>query len=191
MNSVDGVAPVLLSATTADDDSDGRIDGVAASLLGERPARRGGRQQSSFALAGYQVTGAGAADGTDVSLGLVEGGCRRLRRDDRPSPTPATASRTCATPPGNVDAELLARAGGRRRAPGAAVGRRRRDVDDDGRIDRLDSTWSEPLVHADDSSAPFAVSASGFSVARVRAAAGDDLAIDLAEPAGVRHRLEA
>jgi hypothetical protein len=57
------------------------------------------------------------------------------------------------------------------------------DVDDDGRLDRVSTGWSEPLDHADDSAAPFPVSAEQFAVARVHAAAGQTLDVDLIEPA--------
>ena len=182
INSTDGVAPVLISATTADDDADGRIDRTALrfSETVQHAAELG--QQSSFAVAGYQVTGAGAASGAEVSLGLVEGGAadsgarpavtynRDGVEDVRDAAANVTVNSSIANASDGARPVLLS----------AQTG----DVDDDGRIDRLASTWSEPLDHADDSSAPFAVSASGFAVARVRAASGADLAIDLAEPAG-------
>ena len=110
--------------------------------------------------AGYQVTGAGAADATG-SLGSASWRARARTRVRRPpSRTTGTASRTCATPPANLALNSSVSRRGRRRAAGPAVACRTADVDDDGRIDRLASTWSEPLVHADDTSAPFAVSAS-------------------------------
>ncbi len=57
------------------------------------------------------------------------------------------------------------------------------DVDNDGRLDRVSTSWSEPLDHPDDSAAPFPVSVEQLAVARVHAAAGQSLNIDLAEPA--------
>ena len=57
------------------------------------------------------------------------------------------------------------------------------DVDNDGRLDRVVTSWSEPLTHADDSASPFPVSAAQFAVTRVHAAAGQALDVDLAEPA--------
>ena len=57
------------------------------------------------------------------------------------------------------------------------------DVDDDGRLDRIATSWSEPLDHADDSSEPFPVSVEDLAVTRVHAAAGQTLDIDLGEPA--------
>jgi hypothetical protein len=182
VSSADAVAPALMSATTADDDDDGRIDRMVLTFSEdvEHGAELG--QQSSFSVSGYDVTGAGAASGRDVSLGLEEGAgpdsgatpAVTYNRDGLEDVRDAAAN---LTPNSSVSD---ASDGARPVLLSVETG----DVDDDGRIDRLASTWSESLVHADDTSAPFAVSASGFSVARVRAAAGDDLAIDLTEPAG-------
>ena len=57
------------------------------------------------------------------------------------------------------------------------------DVDNDGRLDRVATSWSEPLTHADDSASPFPVSAEQFAVTRLHAAVGQTLDVDLAEPA--------
>jgi hypothetical protein len=171
-----------MSATTADDDDDGRIDRTVLRFSEnvEHAAEIG--QQSSFSVAGYQVTGAGAASGSDVSLGLVEGGSA----DSGATPA-VTYNRDGVEDVQDAAANLTLNSSVSDATDGARpvlLSVETGDVDDDGRLDRLASTWSEPLVHADDTSAPFAVSASGFSVARVRAAAGDDLAIDLTEPTG-------
>ena len=182
IGSTDAVAPALMSATTADDDSDGRIDRAVLRFSEDVQHAVEPAQQSSFSLAGYQVTSAGAANGRDVSIGLVEGASpdsgatpavtynRDGVEDVRDAADNSALNSFLASSTDGAHPVLLSVQTG--------------DVDDDGRIDRLASTWSEPLDHADDTSAPFAVSASGFSVARVRAAAGDDLAIDLNEPAG-------
>ena len=182
VNPTDGVAPVLISATTADDDTDGRIDRTVLrfSETVQHAAELG--QQSSFAVAGYQVTGAGAASGADVSLGLVEGGAA----DSGASPA-ITYNRDGVEDVRDAAGNITLNSSVANAADGAKpvlLSVQTGDVDNDGRIDRLGSTWSEPLDHADDTAAPFAVSASGFSVTRVRAASGADLAIDLAEPAG-------
>ncbi len=180
VGTVDAVAPVLVSGTTADADSDGRIDG--ASLRFSENVQHGAESaQSSFALTGYQVTAAGAASGDQITLSITEGGAA----DSGATPTLAYTRdgvEDVRDSAGNVTANSsLAQVGDGARPVLLSVNTA--DVDDNGRIDRLTSTWSEPLDHADDSAAPFAVSASGFSVARVRAADGDDLAIDLTEPA--------
>ena len=177
--SADGVAPVLMSATTADDDSDGRIDGsrLRFSESVQHGAENGG---SSFGLAGYQVTAAGAASGTDIPLTVTESGAPdsgatpavNYTRDGDEDVRDAAGNSTPSS--------SLAQAADGARPVLLSV--QTEDVDDDGRIDRLASTWSESLNHGDDSSAPFAVSTSGFSVARVRAASGQNLAVDLVEP---------
>ena len=176
---VDAVAPVLMSASTADDDSDGRIDRFA--LHFSEAVQHGSEDGDSFALAGYQVTGAAAASGSNVGVGLVEGG------SPDSGATPAVSYtrdgvEDVRDAAGNVtpDSSLTAADDGARPV---LLSVQTADADDDGRIDRLATNWSEPLEHADDTSAPFAVSASGPAVTRVRAAAGDDLAVDLAEPA--------
>ena len=179
---MDAVAPALMSATTADDDDDGRIDRAVLRFSEnvEHAAESG--QQSSFAVSGYQVTGAGAASGPDVSLGLVEGA-----GPDSGATPGVTYNRDGLEDVRDAAANLTLNSSLSQSTDGARpvlLSAQTGDVDSDGRIDRLASTWSEPLVHADDTSAPFAVSASGFSVARVRAADGEDLAIDLTEPAG-------
>ena len=180
VTSVDGVAPVLMSASTEDNDSDGRIDGsiLRFSESVQHGAEGGG---SSFALAGYGVTGAGAASGADISLTVTEGGAA----DSGATPT-FTYSRDgvedVRDAAGNAtqSSSLEAQDGARP----VLLSVQTADVDDDGRLDRLASTWSEQLNHADDTAAPFAVSASGFSVARIRAASGQNLTVDLVEPSG-------
>ena len=169
-----------MSATTADDDSDGRID-RALLRFSENSITPRRAHSIRRLLAGYQVTGAGAADGTDVSIGLVEGpgadsGARpacTYSRDSVEDVRDATGNVT-------LNSSIAQSTDGAR--PVCSRSRRATSTTTGG------STELNPrgptLVHADDTSAPFAVSASGFSVARVRAAAGDDLAIDLADRPG-------
>jgi hypothetical protein len=180
VSSADGVAPVLLSAATADDDADGKIDGsVLRFSENVQHGAEGG--QSSFALTGYQVTAAGVASGGEIAVDLTE----KAAPDSGATPAVAYTRdgvEDVRDAAGNAtpDSSLTAADDGARPV---VLSIQTADVDDDGRIDSLATTWSEPLDHADDTSAPFAVSASGFSVARVRAASGNDLAVDLTEPA--------
>ncbi len=179
VSSADGVAPVLLSASTGDGDADGRID---SSLLRfsesvQHGAEGGG---SSFTVAGYPVTAVGAASGADIPLTLAES----AGPDSGATPAVSYARdgvEDVRDAAGNStpDSSLAQAADGARPV---LLSVQTADVDSNGRIDRLASTWSEPLNHADDSAAPFPVSASGFSVARVRAADGASLAVDLVEP---------
>ena len=177
VNALDGVAPVLLSAVTADADGDGRIDGTT--LAFSEPILHGAEAGISFALTGHGVSSAGAANGAEIALALVEG----TAGDSGATPTVAYTRdgvQDVADAAGNRtgDSSVKARDGARPVLLSARTG----DVDDDGRIDRVDTTWSEPLAHSDDTAAPFALSASGFTVARVREASGTGLAVDLVEP---------
>ena len=155
----------------------------AASLLGERPARRGGR--TAVVVRGGRLPGDGRRRRQrHRCLARPRGGRRRrLRRDARRHLQPRRRRGRARR-----HRQRDARTRRSRRRPTARVrccSRCRRATS----TTTAGSTGSPPpgpsrSIHADDTSAPFAVSASGFSVARVRAADGDDLAIDLAEPAG-------
>jgi hypothetical protein len=176
----DGVAPVLLSAVTADDDSNGRIDHTTLRFSEE--VRHGSEPgQSSFSVAGHQVTAAEAASGPEIVATLAEAGdadsgarpAVTYTRDGVEDVRDAAGNTTPST-------SVSAAADGARPV---LLEARTADVDDDGRIDRIDTSWSEALDHPDDAAAPFSLSASELSVARVRAADGTGLAIDLVEPA--------
>ena len=100
INSTDGVAPVLISATTADDDADGRIDRTALrfSETVQHAAELG--QQSSFAvsrLPGHRRR-RGQRDRTCRSASWRA--APRTRGLHPESRTTATASRTSTTRPG-------------------------------------------------------------------------------------------
>jgi hypothetical protein len=181
VTAVDGVAPVLMSATTGDADSDGRLD-RATVRFSEAVLHGREASQTSFAVAGYEVESAGAAAGADVALSLAEAGA--ADSGARPAVSYVRDGvEDVRDDAGNAtsDTTLAQAADGARPVPLAV---RTADADDDGRLDRLVTTWSEPLAHAGDEAAPFAVSAAGFPVTRVQAADGQSLAIDLAEPAG-------
>ncbi len=180
VSAVDGVAPVLVSALTGDGDSDGKI-GSLVFQFSEDVVHGAEAPGSSFAVAGYSVTAAGAANDDEVALTLTE----KPAADSGARPT-VTYTRDgvqdVRDAAGNLTVSSSRTAGDGARP--VLLTASTADVDDDGRLDRLASTWSEPLTHADDTSAPFAVSASGFSVSRVRAASGANLSIDLTEPSG-------
>lgn len=177
VSTMDGVAPALLSAATRDTDGNGRIDGTM--LRFSEPVLHGAEDGASFSLPVHQVTSAGAADGAEISLSLAEAGAA----DSGATPT-VTYKRDgvadVADGAGNLTPDTAVAA-----ADGAApvlLSARTGDVDDDGRIDRVDTTWSESLVHSDDASSPFALATSDFAVRRIRAASDATLAIDLVEP---------
>ena len=180
VNSTDGVAPVLVSATTTDSDADGKIGSVLFKFSENvQHGAEGGN--SSFGVTGYDATAAGAASGDEIAVAVTE----KPAADSGATPT-VTYSRDgvedVQDAAGNVSVNYSRTAADGARPVLLSAGTT--DVDDDGRIDQLATTWSEALTHADDTAAPFAVSASGFSVARVRAASGTSLAVDLSEPAG-------
>ena len=180
VNAADAVAPVLVSARTGDGDHDGKI-GTVVFGFSEDVVHAAEMGDSSFAVGGYQVTAASAASDDEVTATVTE----NPAADSGATPT-VTYTRDGVEDVRDAAGNLASTS-----SRGAGDGARpvlltvtTADVDDDGRIDQLASTWSEPLTHADDTSAPFAVSASGFSVARVRAASSANLAIDLTEPSG-------
>lgn len=180
VNPVDGVAPVLLSATTADGDGNGQIDGTTLTFSEEirHGAETGG---SSFSVAGHEVASAGAASGREIQAALVEAG------------TADSGARPAVTYTRNGIEDVRDDAGNRtatttiaQAADGARpvlLSARTADADDDGRLDRVETAWSEPLDHADAPAGPFRLSAAGFTVTRVRAADGAALTLDLTEPA--------
>ena len=180
-NPVDRVAPVLLSAFTSDADSNGRIDHTTL-RFSEDVRHDPEAGQASFSVAGHQVAGAGAAARAEIVTSLEEAGSPdsgarpavTYTRDGVEDVQDATGNTTPTS--------SLAQASDG--APPVLLDARTADVDDDGRLDRIDTTWSEPLDHPDDAAAPFAIAASAPSVARVRAAEGTNLAIDLVEPTG-------
>jgi hypothetical protein len=176
---VDDVAPVLLSATTGDADGDGRIDRVAL-RFSENVEHATEASPASFTVTGYTVTSATAANGPEVSLVLDEGPAADTAAQPAVNYTP-DGQEDIRDPAGNFApaATIAAATDGARPT---LLSAETRDADDDGRLDGLATTWSEPLVHADDSAAPFPISTSGFAVTRVQAASGSSLAIDLAEP---------
>jgi hypothetical protein len=177
----DGVAPLLLSATTADADSDGMIDSL--SLFWSETVQHGAEvAQSSFTVTGYGVSAAGLATGAGLALAIAESGSPDT------GARPAVAYRRDGVADvrdayGNAAADAaLAQA-----VDGAApvlLTARTADADGDARLDGLRTTWSEPLVHADDQAGPFPLSAQGFAVTRIHPASGATVDVSIAEPAG-------
>lgn len=177
---LDGVAPVLLSGTTADGDSDGRIDQLAL-RFSENVQHTAETSQTSFSVDGFTVTAAGEAAAQQVTLSLQETGAA-----DSGARPAVSYKRDGVADVRDAAGNLVGDASVAQADDGAApvlLTASTADADDDGKLDRLRTTWSEPLVHADDAAAPFPVSATGFSVTRVHPANGTALAIDLAEPA--------
>ena len=181
VNSADAVAPVLLSAATADDNSNGRLD--RATLHFSEPVLHGSEPASgSFTVGGYETLQAAAAAGDEIGVGLTEGptadsGARpavAYQRDGSEDVRDAAGNTTPSS-------SIAQAADG---APPVLLAASTSDADDDGRLDGIATSWSEPLVHADDSAAPFPVSAGTATVSRLRAADGTALSVDLTEATG-------
>ena len=179
VNAIDWIAPVLLSASTADDDADGRID-RARFLFSEPVLHESEPAAPSFTVAGYTALDAAGANGAEVGVSLSEG----AGTDSGATPGVSYTNdgvKDVRDAAGNEtpDSSLAAAIDG---AVPVLLSARTADADDDGRIDGVQTTWSEPLAHADDSAAPFPVSTSQYSVTRVRAADGANLTVDVSEP---------
>ncbi len=172
----DGVAPILVRVSLLDTDLDGMVDAVRydySETVSHVPSDC--RASCSFSLAGYALEVAGPSAGASVTVGVTEqsGGATVTTAgysslgegvidsagNRAPSATMPTAD---ASPPVAVSSETA-------------------DADADGRIDRIDLTFSEPISSAADSAAPFSFTASGYSVSGVSAASGDQLSVSLAE----------
>lgn len=179
---VDALPPRLVDAVTIDADSDGKLDGL---MLGfsENVTHAQEGPSASFGASGVTITNADAAVGRSITLDLQESGAGNTGL--RPS--------VSYTPDGQNDvtdgAGNLAPAGTILQAIDTAdpvlMSAVTEDTDDDGRLDRIATDWSEPIVHADDPTAPFPLSAEQLAVTRVRAASGQSLDVDLAEPTGL------
>ncbi len=163
---------------------------VAASLLGERRARRG--ERTAVVVRGGRLPGDGRR--RRQRHRCLDSASWRARPPDSGATPAVTYTRDSVEDVRDAAGNVTLNSSIAQSTDGARpvlLSVQTGDVDDDGRIDRLASTWSEPLVHADDTSAPFAVSASGFSVARVRAADRRRPRDRPGRAGRVRHRLQA
>ena len=135
----------------------------------------------SFTAGAFTIVSAEAAAGDSVELKLQQSGVGDTGQRPAVNYTP-DGSDDVRDAAGNFapTATVAQAADGARPVPVSAA---TADVDDDGKLDRISTSWSEPLTHADDSASPFPLSVETLSVARVRAAAGQTLDIDLTEPA--------
>ena len=175
----DGVAPVLVGAAMLDQDLDGMVDAVRYDFsepVVHSPADC--RSACSFSLAGYQLELAGPGVGASVTVAVTE------------QPDGATVSTAGYTPLGggvrdgsgnSAPAASLPTADA---SPPVATSALTVDSDNDGRIDRIDMTFSEPIASAADGQAPFSFDAAGYAVSGVSAASDDQLSVSLVEVAG-------
>ncbi len=176
----DGVAPRLLSATTRDENSDGRLDrvGFAFSEPVSHPAEAGG----SFAVGGLAVSSALAASGANVDVALTPAGAPNTGQRPPASYTPDGVA-DVADASGNRAAasSVLAAADG---APPVLVGASTGDsAPANARIDRVDAELSEPVSAAADGAGPYSFDAAGRTISSVGAASGSGVSVRLAEAA--------
>lgn len=170
----DGIAPILLGAVTLDTDVDGLVDGVRFDF--SEPVSHAARPcpGCSFSLESYTAQFAGAGSGSSVTVTVNESGGGGL-----PVATYAPVGPGVTDVAGNPAAgRSLSTADA---SPPVAVGAKTVDADSDGRIDRIDVTFSEPVSHGADLEAPFSLAAAGYTVSRVGGASGRDLSIFLRE----------
>ena len=177
---VDALDPRLVSATTGDTGSDGELDSIAV-RFSESVVHAQEASPGSFTAGAFTILSAEAATGNTVELKLQQSGAGDTGVRPAVGYTP-DATNDVRDPAGNFAAAgSIAQATDGAR-PVLLTGDTA-DVNDNGKLDRVTTNWSEPLVHADDSSTPFPVTIASFNVARVHAAAGQALAVDLVEPA--------
>lgn len=170
----DGIVPVLLGAATLDSDVDGLVDGVRFDFSEPVVHAAQACPGCSFSLEGFTPLLAGGASGSGVIVDVSEregGGV--------PNATYAPVGAGVTDPAGNpAPGRVLSTADA---APPVAVGADTADADADGRIDRLDVTFSEPVSAAPDDQAPFSLGAAGYTVDRVGGASGREVSIFLDE----------
>lgn len=178
----DGIAPRLIAATTLDGDSDGRLDGIGFDF--SEPVAHA----AEAAPHAFSVTGGGlapgtaqAASGSSVDVAVAEGSFNSgLRPTVGYSPD---GSNDVVDAAGNhaAAASLVQAIDG---APPVVVSAQTADSDADAKIDRVQMTFSEPLAYGGDATAPYSLSAAGYTVAGVDAASGTALTVRLQEAAG-------
>lgn len=168
----DGIAPVLLGAATLDTDVDGLVDGVRFDF--SEPVSHSARPcpGCAFSLEGFSAQFAGAGSGSSVTVTVAESGGNGL-------PTATYAGGAVTDFAGNpAPGRSLSTADA---SPPVVLGARTVDADGDARIDRLDITFSEPIAHGQDATAPYSLAVAGYTVSGVSGASGRELSVSLQE----------
>lgn len=176
----DGIAPVLLGATTLDSDADGRLDGVSFQF--SEPVRHDPR--SCATGCGFTIAGAGlsaqqalAATGSSVVVTVDES---ESNSGTLPSFSYDPAGGAVTDLAGNVAAAGAGTAGDG--APPVLTSAQTADVDANGRIDRVEVGFSEPVSHTAGADVAAALAAAGYAAAGVQAGASpSSLAVVLTE----------
>lgn len=177
---VDGVAPWLVGATTADADSDGQIDAVEFQFSEPVLSAAGGCPGCGFSADGLTAVAKSSAAGAAVKLAVAEGGFNGGLRPLAAYAAGGGASVADAAGNPAPSGSVIAADG----TPPVALSAQTADADSDARIDRVQMTFSEPLSFPGDSQAPFSFKAGGgYSVASVDSAVGSSLTVRLQESA--------
>ncbi len=168
----DGLAPVLLSASTRDTNSNGQVDRVAFTV--SEPVASA--QAPLFSVDGY-VVAESAVDGSTVNLNVNERGI-----DTQATPAATVSAGAVKDAAGNelASGQSLATTDG---AAPAVIDAVTDDLNANGRIDRVRVRYSEPLVHASETGGG-AVAATGFSSVSVSAATGDYVDLTIGDTTG-------
>jgi hypothetical protein len=182
----DTVAPAFVAAETADVDGDGMLDRVD---LRYSEDVQGGSGAAPFAVTGHTVDGI-EFSGDRARIVIQEGASPDT--DERPSasyvPPGDPAERVKDVAEGNGDttddapAQSLVQADDK--AGPAIVQAVTGDASGvpNGRIDRLEVSFSEPVIHSAEASAPFSISLGGsYDVQSVSAASGDAITVGAVE----------
>ena len=177
----DGVIPRLVGASTVDADTDGRVDAVAFDF--SEPVRHAAADcpGCSFSVDGGGLTADGAATAAGSSV-LVSVSESAYNTGVRPIASYSPVGAGVTDESGNAAQAATATASDG--APPVAVSAATADADADARIDRITATFSEPMDYAGDTSAPFALTAQGYTLESVDATAANSLTLRLQEAAG-------
>ncbi len=153
VNAADGTPPAIVQATTADTDSDGKLDRVAVrfSEVVSHPAETTG---ASMRVTGYTTTAVSQAVGNVVNIDFAEGGSNNT------GATPTVDSLTTGQRVSDVNGNQLAAntfTGTTDGAPPVLVSARLRDTSVNGRVDIVAAAFSESVT--------FTTAAGAFSTA--------------------------
>lgn len=169
---VDAIAPRLVSASTRDNNGNGRVDTL--SLVYSEPVQSPAVGQ--FTATGYPVSGA-AAGGENVTLSLAEQGV-----DTQATPGVSAGAGAVKDAAGNDQAGEQSVAATDGAAPSvidAVTG----DTNVNGRIDLVRVRFSEPVTHVAETGVG-AVTASGFPISSVSAAQNDSVDVLISDSVG-------
>ncbi len=177
----DGAPPRAVSAATADDDADGRLDAMRVTFS-EPVSHPGASGPGKVSVAGMTVSGIDAADAAQtLHVKLGEGGSADSGNHPAVTYNPAAAGAAVTDAAGNAAGgpNTLSPSDG---APPVLLAAVTADLSGAaGSIDRIVLSYSEPVIHPADSDGTYPLSVNGYSVASVGAASGVNIAVNLTE----------